>query len=944
MDGNEQKKNKEGYSEEYVESLPGEIMCTLSEVMDSLPGWVYVVDRESYHIYYVNPRGKELVHQLEKGSYCYKAFMNRDSICENCPAYDAGKEKRSVTREIYNAHLNLWARVNAVPVKWQGREAVFLQLQDITDLKEECASERINHCDDSKGINRDALTNLYTAGAFGQLTEQYLSTCSFEDSTAILILDMDDFQKINQQRGEIFGNVVLMNAASCLRRVCKERDLIGRFGGDEFLVLLKHRDKEEVGRIASAISREIESILVEAKSEETRVSCSIGIYMINENEKKFPDIAAKAALAMRSVKDNGKNGFRFYDSIPFISRGEVDYSRLWQNNEKKRKGQSRLHGKTTTAVALEVFEKSSTFEEAIHILMGFMGSRYGLNRICLYLNGREGVIKQAVYQWVDESTAMLVDPSDSFRKEEFYLCYKLYDEDNIAVLERKKYAEYTRGIRGVLDRARANTILFAGIFIGGRYSGMLALVNTERERQWTRTEYAAISETARILASNAVTSVKLREAKLELEYYKSRDSLTGLLGYDRFKEECQEILKNRKGEYVLVASDIKGFKFINEAIGYTQGDNVLRMFADMLIQNSADTNYYTRVSADQFMAFGISGHDRNEFVEIVQKLNDEFCRVQNEIYPKVNMRIRSGIYFIEEDCREIGAAIDRATIARKSVDYIMKSATVVFNDGPFHSKFQENEIINRMEYALKHEEFKVFLQPKVALKDHRIVGAEALVRWLREDGTLIQPGDFVPLFEKNGFLVQVDLYVFEQVCKKLEEWEGKGGIPLPVSINVSSVDIQSGQVVSKVLEYTDRYKIEHRYLEFELTETAFLKETEHTYEVMKTLQDHGFTTSIDDFGSGYSIMNMMAEIPTNVIKLDCAFVQTCSNSDRGREFLGQLIQMTNKMGFVSLCEGIETEEQLNMLTEMGCELGQGYYFSRPVPMDEFFEKFCVKKD
>ena len=588
---------------------------------------------------------------------------------------------------------------------------------------------------------------------------------------------------------------------------------------------------------------------------------------------------------------------------------------------------------------MEVFEKTSSFEEALHILMGFIASRFRLNRIAVYMNWEREGAGHSAFQWVDDRTAMLFDPSDTFRQEEFYLSYNLYDSDGIAVLNRDKLEVYNTGMRRIMDRARAGTMLFAGIFMDGRYVGMMVLVNTEEVREWTRSERSSISELAKVVGTNARTSLRLLEARQKAEYYKNRDILTGLMSYACFKDECQRMMDEGADGYVIIASDIKGFKFINEAVGYTQGDNILRMFADMLTQNGREENRYTRVSADQFLCFGICRMDRVKFVGMVQRLNEDFCRIQNQMFTNVNIMVRSGIYFIEQDCREIDAAIDRANIARRSVDYIIQSASVVFNDGPFDSGFREHEIINRMEYALKHQEFKVYLQPKLWLKDQSLAGAEALVRWQREDGTVIAPGEFLPLFEKNGFISQMDLSIFRQVCRKLREWLDKGVRPVCISLNLSSVDIQMDHILSDIMEGTREYGIDHRFLEFELTETAFLKDTERTFHVMKELRDSGFTTSIDDFGSGYSIMNMMADIPSDVIKLDCGFVQSCRNTERGREFLRQLIQMTNKMGFVSLCEGIETKEQLDMVTEMGCSIGQGYYFSKPIPMDDFFEKY-----
>ena len=804
-------------------------------------------------------------------------------------------------------------------------------LEDVTEQKQEEAPE-----------DYDSLTNLLTVGAFEKQMDGYLQTGPGPGTTAAILLDMDNFQQVNEARGKLFGNVVLMNVASCLKRACREGDLIGRFGGDEFLVLLKNTDREEAGKAAEAMSKDISAILAENQYSDMKISCSMGIRMITAEEKGFYDIMVKADQAMHRVKEEGKGGIRFYESVADESDESFSYERLKRSNDEKQREQSSLSGKSSTAVALELFEKTSSFEEALHVLMGFLGGRFRQNRIVVYMNreGEDG--RHAAYQWVDDRTAMLFDPTDSFRREEFYLAYHLYDSDRIAVLRKNRFKEYSTGTRKIMDRARAQTMLFAGVFIDGTYAGMMVLVNTEEEREWTEAERGALSEIARIVGTNAKSTMRLMEARQEAEYYKNRDILTGLMNYGRFKEMGQSLLDGRKEKYVLIASDIKGFKFINEALGYTQGDNILRMFADMLTQNGKEGNCYTRVSADLFLTLGICRRERDDFVRMVQCLNDEFCLMQNSIFPKVNLMIRSGIYFIEDECTGIETAIDRATIARKSMDYIIKSTAAVYNDGTFGSSFLENEIINRMEYALKHEEFKVYLQPKFSLKDNRLTGAEALVRWRREDGSVMSPGEFLPLFEKNGFISQVDYSIFRQVCRMLREWLDKGVTPVCISVNLSSMDIRLDSILSDILEGTEEYGIDHRYLEFELTETAFLKDTERTFHVMKVLKESGFITSIDDFGSGYSIMNMMADIPCDVIKLDCVFVQSCQNTERGREFLRQLIQMTNKMGFVSLCEGIETEEQLRMVSDMGCSIGQGYYFARPMPIDEFFEKYCKK--
>lgn len=599
--------------------------------------------------------------------------------------------------------------------------------------------------------------------------------------------------------------------------------------------------------------------------------------------------------------------------------------------------------RTITAAALDIFESSSDYAEAVRTLLEFLGRRYEVSRVSLYMNNARKGGKNTIFQWVDNQTAAPISLSDSFRKEEFFICYGLYDDRGTAVVEDDEEDGYPDSLKLVLKESRTRSVLFAGVYIDGRYSGQLALVSCNEKRSWSEAERTSISEIAGIIASETKTQIELGNVKMEAEYYKNMDLLTGLLSYDRFKELAQEKMEKGGMKFVLVASDIKGFKYINSTVGYTQGDNILRMFADMMMQKGTPGSFSTRAGGDVFLSLECY-EDREGFMAGLQACNDEFCQLQNQIYDGVNLMIRSGLYFIEPECREVGLAVDRANLARKSVDYILRSKVIEYKPDPFSRERKENEMINRMEYALQNQEFQVYLQPKVCLKDHTLDSAEALIRWVQKDGSITPPCDFIPLFEKNGFITRIDLYVLGKVCCWMKERERRGERAVRVSVNLSSVDLRHEDIVQMIMDEVDRWGVDPGLLEFELTETAFLNETSRTYQVMKDLQACGFTTSIDDFGSGYSIMNIMAEIPTDIIKLDCGFVQTCGRTRRGQEFLSQIIQMVRKMGFTSLCEGIETEEELDMLSDMGCEIGQGYYFARPMPMDDFDENMRRNED
>lgn len=770
----------------------------LEEVLDELPGWVYVIDAGTCQLYYLNQKSREKAPEARIGGYCYREFMGFDRRCRACPAEEAVQTGRIAGREIYNGYLNVWSSASGIPIDWKGRPAVLMFLQDITKYKRAAA---------------------YTA--------------------------MDS-------EGPVSG------WENCCPGPSGEQD------------------------------------------------------------------SGNGASPAPAAQDD--------DVAIYSTHGEVR-GKLLQCCFNQ-------GDKTATAAALEIFEGGSSFAGAIQALLGFLGKRYGLSRASLFMNDARYGGKDTIYQWVDNRTAAPISLSDSFRKEEFFLCHGLYDKRGIAVLSRERRTEYPERLNRLLEASKARSALFAGVYIEGRYAGQLELVDCVRVRRW-ELEAGELPEIVSLIASEAKALLELDNAKRRAEYYRNVDLLTGLFTYDKFKREAQKALDQGGLKRVLVASDIKGFKYINNAIGYTQGDNVLRMLADMMVQSSGSGVINARVNGDLFVTLGVY-EDREQFLENIKRSNEDFAHLLNQIYDGVNLMLRSGVYFIEPDCREIGLAVDRANLARNSADYILKSTVVVYKEAPFSQKLRENEMINRMEYALEHGEFQVYFQPKIRLADGSVAGAEALIRWIREDGRVMQPGEFIPLFEKNGFITRVDRYVLEEVCRWLERQALAGKAAIPVSVNLSGVDVHSENIVSRIVQLVEERGIRPELLEFELTETSFLSDFKRTIQVVRSLREKGFTTSIDDFGSGFSIMNMMTEIPADVIKLDCAFVQNCGKTERGHEFLGQLVQMIRKMGFVALCEGIETRENLEMVTAMGCDLGQGYYFSRPLPENEF-EKWLLRR-
>lgn len=419
-----------------------------------------------------------------------------------------------------------------------------------------------------------------------------------------------------------------------------------------------------------------------------------------------------------------------------------------------------------------------------------------------------------------------------------------------------------------------------------------------------------------------------------------RDKLTGLLSYEKFREEGKKILERDSKGWIMVSSDVQNFKYINEVLGYGAGDEVLCAFAKCLTPMEEGKIYHARASADLFLSFFYHPVEREQLLEHIKNFVGRFCEEQKRKNDNLRFVLRTGIYFLDEDCKEIDTVIDRANLARKSIGQSMNSEISVYGEEIVRRSSKKNEILATMERALENKEFQIWMQPKINLKTRELCGAEALVRWVRDDEVRFYPDDFVPLFEQNGFITSLDLYVLDEVCRQARQGNhDRFLLRCPVSVNLSAVDVQQGGIVEAITEIVERYHIPFQSIEFELTETAYFNNSNMAIYVMQCLQEEGFATSVDDFGSGYSVMNMLANMPASVVKIDRMFMLDSLKTEKGSKFLEKLIVLIHELGYRVLCEGIETEEQYDAVRAMGCDEGQGYYFYKPMPMQEFYDQF-----
>lgn len=280
-------------------------------------------------------------------------------------------------------------------------------------------------------------------------------------------------------------------------------------------------------------------------------------------------------------------------------------------------------------------------------------------------------------------------------------------------------------------------------------------------------------------------------------------------------------------------------------------------------------------------------------------------------------------------------AIDAANYARQKIEQGAKCSVMFYDDKMQKQRALENEIMNDMKEAMDQKQFKIHFQPQYSLKNQEIIGAEALVRWERNNGELLSPNSFIPVYENNGKIIDLDFYVFESVVRFISEKQKEGKKMVPVSVNASSLHAADPQTINIYMDILKKYDVDPSMVEIELTETAVVSEYESVRKLFDEFQLHGIRTAMDDFGSGYSILNTIVDIPVDVIKIDRGFIISCLETDRGIYFLKHLIDMIRNLGYQLICEGVETDEQINILKQIGCDAIQGYWYSKPLNREDY---------
>ena len=429
----------------------------------------------------------------------------------------------------------------------------------------------------------------------------------------------------------------------------------------------------------------------------------------------------------------------------------------------------------------------------------------------------------------------------------------------------------------------------------------------------------------RLRAGNAIEKSKVRF----LEY----DFLTGIYGQQKFYQATRELLDQRAGaNFAFIHFDIDRFRIINTLYGSKEGDRLIHFVAGAIrkVMTAYGRGTYGRLGGDVF-GMCVPYEDGAAIYHILEGIRAEIRKHSVHYY----LETCAGIYLVDDPDMEVAAMHDNAEIAAAQCKGQYMVHDVLYTEEIGQKVLREQHIIDEMDAALAEQQFIVYFQPKYQLKKIAPYGAEALVRWKKPSGEIVLPNEFIPIFERNGFITKLDYYVWEKVCQFIDSELSQGRNPAPISVNVSRVNLYNPDFMDSLIDLIHRYHIPPHYLNLELTESVFSEDAELIQRAVNYLHDAGFTILMDDFGSGYSSLNILKDVDLDVLKIDMKFFSKGNTAEKGAKIIEAVIRMAESLDMMVIAEGVEEKHQVDFLNDLGCDYIQGYYFGRPMSQDQY---------
>lgn len=897
----------------------------------------------------------------------------------------------------------------------------------------------------------DQMTGLYNKATTENKIQASLRELNGNSYQVLMLVDIDDFKKINDTFGHLKGDEVIVDIAKALQEFKGDYGIAGRLGGDEFCVFLSNVLDTQ---LASEKAVMIADRLRELYQHDCKVTLSIGIAATNQ-QIPYNVLLENADTALYQAKLNGKNGYFFYADD--MERGKYENDR--SEPTAKETGTSAL----LDSLLSTLFASTNTYT-AIEQAMAIVGEHYAIDKISIWEYSYNKSFVDCTHQWckkginndmtlrqhtpaaiLEELSAMGTDGityssdtsliktntasmnpyAEGIRKlmqcdintngkRIGFISFYSMDKDvtwNAQTLTAFKQifrlfgeAIKTKQANRAMSLLRDDTIKAFDLVqnpmvvvdkdsydvmyfneCAREYFPKLALnskcyaclqqesgpcrdcpvhkisdsnptvgcikhnrtLDEPLDVHMTTINWSSGSHTF-LISTSAHKETKAEQLRKELEQNINiekriaeasyRDIVTGYGNFEKFKVDAQAILNdNPDTDYVMFYFNIKNFKYINETYGHNVGDQTLKAVADVLNKYMQEGETFARVISDTYIML-IHYKAEDQFMSIFNNIKAEVHDACLAIQDRFVVDFTTGILIIDETMHSysINRLVDRAMMAGKSID-ASTGVSYAFYDDEYHKKvLNDAQLENSIHGALENNEFCAYVQPKYDIASKSLIGGELLVRWLSPSKGFLEPAAFIPSFEKNGFIYQIDCFMLEQACKSIRRYLDSDIYVIPFSVNLSRVTLAHPDFLSKVQEIVEKYYIPHHYLEFEITESIFSENYSQMIDVLNKLKSMDFIINMDDFGTGYSSLTLLKDLPIDVIKLDHDFLSRSTTNDKNAiSILRSIIEMAHTLDIRVVSEGIETVEQLEMLSSINCEIGQGFLFAKPMPIADY---------
>lgn len=773
--------------------------------------------------------------------------------------------------------------------------------------------------DKTEGLERDMLTGLYQFEAVKRVIEQKLEKSDFSKENYLIVINIDGFWAVDKQRGCLFADTVISTFSDEFKIQFSE-SCAGRIGANEFVAYVEDISLEGLREKQSELNRHIRKVYSEIEDDIT-ISCSIGAVTVKSRES-FEELLISAKSALNDNETTGK--------LTVYQEGKTSRLEHCEKISLQEYSQSSLYGTEGDLIlfAVELFEKVPDIKSAIRILSDRICKLYQIQDIVYLMETADNRIT-VTYHWDKSEREVFAVRNLSAYRAEWNVLLHQHGRNGISVLREKEMQR---------ENKTDGKSLLSICFGEDKEAHYMLFVDREQDRDW-QSEMINLRRLAWIMHKRLRQMENERRELERTNYIIEHDDKTDLYNYTKFLSMAERLVReNSQKTYALIYSDFSNFQFLNETYGYVTGDKVLIDFACALKENCVHGVLYSRVTGDHF----ISLHEYSDDVDLAGqyvKVCDAFCEKVNRKYNLCNLILMSGMSIIDDPKVKMARYVDNANIARKAAKKDTLTRCKVFSEDMRLISQRQMELAARMEKALQNGEFVMHLQPKVDLRNGKISGAEALVRWVKEDGGMIYPDEFIPLFEKNGFIVKIDFEILRQVLVFQRSIMDRGMELFPISVNFSRKHQKNPFYVEEVSRMMQEYQVPSQYIEIEVTESVFMDDFTVLNQNISKLKKTGVMIAIDDFGSGYSSLNVLSKVDADVIKLDRKFLLDMEDDSGGvkKNFLNTLILMIKQLGFKVLAEGVETAGQEELLKNTGCEYAQGYLYAKPMGAADFME-------